>query len=264
MFKDIDLLDTEEKLQLLSSFLLLLFPISFFVPFIKVFKKKLHYENTPGILVTTWYINSFMWYVYSNILEHDLMKYCYLVSGVICLFLMTVYLIYELKDYLVDAILNALIIITGSWALYKMLVEIIQEEQYIKQICASTYTLVILTSLVSLFRANIHKNRLYIPIVSSFALIPGCISWLLYTCVNQDKYILIPNILGLVFSLFEVYTYYSLKKKYGEVLEPPVEEPEQEQKKEENTAKISAQNDEELNEGLKEKKVEVKLSQKKE
>ena len=264
MFKDIELLDKEEKLELLSSFLLLLFPISFFVPFIKVFKKKLHYENTPGILVTTWYINSFMWYVYSNILEHDLMKLCYLISGIICLFLMTVYLIYELKDYLVDAILNALIIITGSWALYKMLVEIIQEEQYIKQICASTYTLVILTSLVSLFRANIHKNRLYIPIVSSFALIPGCLSWLLYTCVNQDKYILIPNILGLLFSLIEVHTYYSLKKKYGEVLEPPVEEPEQEKKKEESTAKISAQNDEELNEGLKEKKVEVKLSQKKE
>ena len=263
MFKDIELLDKEEKLELLSSFLLLLFPISFFVPFIKVFKKKLHYENTPGILVTTWYINSFMWYVYSNILEHDLMKLCYLISGIICLFLMTVYLIYELKDYLVDAILNALIIITGSWALYKMLVEIIQEEEYIKQICASSYTLVILTSLVSLFRANIHKNRLYIPIVSSFALIPGCISWLIYSYVNHDKYIIIPNVLGFVFSVLTILSYYNLKKKYGEVLEPPVEEPEKEEKKEEG-AKISAQNDEELNEGLKEKPVEIKMSQKKE
>ena len=57
------------------------------------------------------------------------------------------------------------------------------------------------------------KNRLYIPIVSSFALIPGCLSWLLYACVNQDKYIIIPNILGFVFSVIEILTYYSLKQK---------------------------------------------------
>ena len=97
-------------------------------PFLQVLKGKLNFEDTPGVFVTTCYINTFVWYIYGDMIFSDQVKYSNMVASGISLVLMVIYLIYELRKYLVDSILNTLILITGTWAVYRALTIIIDDD----------------------------------------------------------------------------------------------------------------------------------------
>ena len=67
------------------------------IPFINVLKGKLNFEDTPGVFVTCCYINCFIWYIYGDIIFSDQIKISNMVSAGFSLFLMIIYLAYELK-----------------------------------------------------------------------------------------------------------------------------------------------------------------------
>ena len=58
----------------------------------------------------------------------DQLKYTYIIGSGINLVLMIIYLAYEVKKYLVDSILNTLILITDTLALYRALTIIIDDD----------------------------------------------------------------------------------------------------------------------------------------
>ena len=128
------------------------------LPFINVLKGKLDFENTPGVFVTTCYVNCFVWYIYGDMIFSDQVKYANLAASCISLVLMVIYLIYELKKYLVDSILNALILITGTWAVYRALTIIIDDDRIIGKICIGTTLVVYLSPMQVLYKVMKEKN----------------------------------------------------------------------------------------------------------
>ena len=183
-------------------------------PFLRVLRGKLNFEDTPGVFVTTCYVNCFVWYVYGDMIFSDQIKYSYLAASCISLLLMVIYLIYELRKYLVDSILNALIIITGTWAVYRALTIIIDDDRIVGKICIGTTLVVFLTPIQTLYKVIKEKNYILIPFYSAIVYLFASIVWVVYGVMITEFYIVAPNAAGIIISLIQIFIYLNFKKKY--------------------------------------------------
>ena len=188
-----------------------LFPV---FPYINVLKGKLDFESTPGVLVTTCYVNYFCWYNYGDMIFSDQIKYCYMIGSIVNLVLMVIYLIYEVKKYLVDSILNTIILILGTWALYKTLTFIIDDDRIVGKICIGTSFIVFIPPIQIIYKVIQEKNYILIPIYNCYLIFLYAICWVVYGIFLTDFYIVFPNAIIIVIALVEIIIYLSYKRKY--------------------------------------------------
>ena len=215
-------------------------------PYINVLKGKLNFEDTPAVLVTTCYVNYFCWYIYGDMIFSDQIKYCYMIGGIVNLVLMIIYLAYEVKKFLVDSILNTLILITGTWALYRALTVIIDDDRIVGKICIGTSCIVFLSPIQIIYKVIKEKNYILIPIYNCYMIFLYAICWVVYGIFITDFYVVFPNSIAIVLALIEIIIYLNYKRKYPAIGEREFsstigiettsnEEP---SKKEENTLKM--------------------------
>ena len=190
------------------------FYISPIFPFINVLKGKLNYEDTPGILVTSIYINCFCWYIYGDTIFSDPIKICHLIGVIISFLLMLIYLAYEIKKYTVDAILNILIILTGSYAVYKGFTIMIDDDTIIGKFCFGTSCLVFVTPIQLIYRVMKDKNYNLISIyLSSSSLFSSCFL-IIHGVFIKDLYIVFPNVIGIILAKIQIFIFLKYKRKY--------------------------------------------------
>ncbi len=188
-------------------------------PFLRVLRGKLDFENTPGVFVTSCYVNCFVWYIYGDMIFSDQIKYSNLVASCVSLLLMLIYLVYELRKYLVDSILNALIIITGTWAVYRALTIIIDDDRIVGKICIGTTIVVFLTPIQILYRVIKEKNYILIPFNSAIIFLFASILWCVYGVMITEFYIVCPHVAGIIVSLIQIFIYLNYKRKYPTISE---------------------------------------------
>ena len=184
------------------------------IPFINVIKGKLNYEDTPGVFISTCYANSFVWYIYGDMILSDQIKIANCIIACISLILIFIYLIYELKKYWLDSILNALILMSGSWAVYRTLVYLVDDEKIIGKIAVATLLLVYLNPIYILYKVIKEKNYIIIPIYPIWVYLFGCVAWIIYGIYLSDLYIVIPHIGGIIISLLQILIFVNYKRKY--------------------------------------------------
>ena len=139
------------------------------LPFINVLKGKVSYEDTPGVLVSSTYVNCFCWYIYGDMIFSDQVKICNCIGSIISLCLIVIYLVYEIRKYTLDAILNALIIITGSYATYRGLTIVVDDDAVIGKICNVTSIIVFLNPMYLIYKVIREKNNyILIPIYTAW------------------------------------------------------------------------------------------------
>jgi uncharacterized protein with PQ loop repeat len=183
-------------------------------PYLNVLRGKLNFEDTPAVLVTTCYVNYFCWYVYGDMIFSDQIKFCYMSGSFINLILMIIYLIYEIRRYLVDTILNTLILITGTWALYRALTIIIDDDRIVGKICVGTSCIVFLSQVQIIYKVLKDRNYNLIPIYNCWIALFYSICWVVYGIFITDFYVVFPNAICIVLSLVQVIMYINLSKKY--------------------------------------------------
>ena len=183
-------------------------------PYLKVLKGKLSFEDTPAVFVTIGYINYFCWSIYGDMIFSDQLKYCYMIGGVINLVLMIIYLAYEVKKYLVDSILNTLILITGTWALYRALTIIIDDDRIVGKICIATSCVIFFSPIQIIYKVIKDKNYILIPIYNCYLIVSYAICWVVYGIFITDFYIVFPNSIAIILSLVQIVIYLNFKKKY--------------------------------------------------
>lgn len=184
------------------------------IPFINVLKGKLNFEDAPGVYVTCCYVNCFIWYIYGDMIFSDQVKISNCISAGICLMLMLIYLGYELKKYLIDSILNTLILVTGSWAVYRALTIVIDDDRVVGDICIGTTLIIFIFPLQIMYKVFKEKNYNLIPVLSSIIYLFSSLFWFLYAIFIKDFYLAFPNILGVILSSSEIALYLNCKKKY--------------------------------------------------
>ena len=188
-----------------------LFPVC---TYINVIKGKLSYDNTPSFLVITSYINYFCMYVYGDMVFSDQVKYAYMVGSIINCLLMSIYLVYEIRKFLVDTILNILLIITGTWALYRCLTIMIDDDRIVGKICILTFFIVYITPIQILYKVIKEKNYNLIPKYNCWVAFFASIFWIIYSIYISDFYILFANIINALINLAQIVVYINLSIKY--------------------------------------------------
>ena len=188
-----------------------IFPV---FPYINVLRGRLNFEDTPAVFVTTSYVNYFCWYIYGDMIFSDQIKYSYMVGSIINLILMIIYLIYEIRKYLVDTILNTLILITGTWALYRALTIIIDDDRIVGKICVGLSCIVFISPVQILYKVLREKNYHLIPIYNCWISFLFSICWVVYGVFITDFYVVFPNALCIVLSLVQIIVYVNFSKKY--------------------------------------------------
>jgi uncharacterized protein with PQ loop repeat len=144
----------------------------------------------------------------------DQVKISHMISALSCFILIVIYLIFELKKYLLDAILNALILTTGSWALYRAFTIIIDDDRVIGKILIVTTIVVYLAPIQIIYRVIKDKNYIMIPIYSAYVYLFACISWVIYGISINDFYLIFPHVIGTILSLIQIIIFINYKKKY--------------------------------------------------
>ena len=202
-----------EFIGYLAAALSLIYYISPVEPFFNVLKGKLYFEDSPGILVTCCYVNCLVWFIYGKIISNIQIKYSNLISGCFCIVFLAIYLFYEIKKYLLDTILNALLLITGSWSIYRIFGNIIGDDIVVGKFCFCTSMVLYCFSVYIIYRVINGKNYFLIKIYSSTAYFFSCISWLIYGILIKDNFIVYPHCIGaiLYFILIMVYLIYRIK-----------------------------------------------------
>ena len=204
---------TQEIFGWVATSLTMCFYISPIIPFINAFKGKLSYEDTPIIIVSTSYLNCFCWYIYGDLILSDQIKLCNLIGAVSSLCLICIYLLFEIRQYAIDAILNALIIITGSYAIYQALTIIIDDESIIGKICNCTSIIVFLSPIQLILRVVKEKNYNLIPIYTAYVSFAASSCWVSYGVFIKDIYVILPNAVGIILAIVQIYVFISYKRK---------------------------------------------------
>ena len=183
-------------------------------PFLRVLKGRLNFEDTPGVFVTCCYINCFVWYLYGDMVFSDQIKFSNLIASCISLILLIIYLAYELKKYLADSILNALLIITGTFAVYRGLTIIIDDDGIVGKICVGTTIIVFLTPIQILYKVIKEKNYILIPFKSSFIYLFASIAWIAYGILIIDYYLIFAHSVGIILSCIQIIVFLNYKRKF--------------------------------------------------
>lgn len=188
--------------------------ISPLIPYMDLVKGKLEYDDVPGILVSTSYCNCFMWYIYGDMIFSSELKMCNLFGCLISLIFIMLYLIFEMKKFACDAVLNGLILFSGTWATYRALNVVVNDEDAVGKFCVISSLITHLSTIQLLFRVCKENNFRIIPIVTSFVLALSNICWIIYGFIINDYYIVTANFIGLGINGFIIGIYYIFKRVY--------------------------------------------------
>ena len=182
--------------------------------FIKVLKGRVNFEESPGVYVTTCYVNCFIWFIYGDMIFSDQVKISNMIAALINLIFMLIYLAFELRKYFVDAILNTLILITGSWACYRALTIVIDDDRVVGDICIGTTIIIFISPIQILYKVFKEKNYNIIPVFSAIIYLFTCLFWFVYAIFIKDFYLAFPNLLGIILSAVEIAVYINCKRRY--------------------------------------------------
>ena len=191
-----------------------LFYLSLSIPFLNVLRCKLNYEYTPIIFIDTIYVDALTWYIYADKVVCEQLKLCNTIGACCTLLLIVIYLAFELKKYLIDSILNCLILILGTLVINKGLTIVIEDADMIGKVCIGTKVITFIIPIILTFRVIKEKNFRLISFNSTVAYMMSCVGWILFGKATFDINIMIPNSIGVALFFIQFIVYLNFKKKY--------------------------------------------------
>lgn len=234
------------------------FYLTLAIPFLNVLRCKLNYEYTPIVFIDTIFVDALTWYIYADKIVCEQLKLCNTIGACCTLLLIVIYLAFELKKYLIDSILNCLILILGTLVIYKGLTIVVEDADMIGKICIGTKILTFIIPIILTFRVIKEKNYRLISLNSTITYMISCIGWILFGKASFDINIIIPNAIGVVLFFIQFIVYLNFKKKYPTYSGPSstigIETASTEYKKDEST---TMHIDEESQEKAREKPVKI-------
>ena len=205
----------EEAFGWIGASLTVTFLISPIIPFINVIKGQLDFEDIPTDLIGISYINCLAWNIYGNLLNSQQIKFCTTIGFFICLFFIIIYIIYEIKRHIIDAILNILILYTGSRAVNRILTVLLPDYYIVGKICICTTMAFFIYPLNLIYKVSKEKNHKFIPLIPAIFYILSGICWFLYGLVKKDFHVIIPSFVGIIIGIGQIIIKYYYKKNYS-------------------------------------------------
>ena len=184
------------------------------ISFLNFFFNKANFETIPIARIASNYMNSIALFFYSSIIFNIEVRFANLVSAIISFVLMLVYFYLELSRYLIDAILNFIILVMGTSCCYQWLSKIIIEEKKVGSIYLITNLTSIIIQMQYIYNGITKKNYLLIPITFDSISFPYFFSWIIYGFLMKDFYITTANGISIVVNIFQIFLYFYFRREY--------------------------------------------------
>ena len=192
--------------------------------FIDYFKKENNFESIPSLKIFTNYVNCLIWYFYGSLIFNSSVKISYMISLIISLIFIIIYILNEIKRYLLDSILNCIILIIGTLASFEWFSHITLEKNLVGQKCIIMSAICIFVQMLEVYNGIKEKNYMLIRVNYSFIAFPTNLCWIMNSLIIDDYYILIANLMGIFTNIFVFLIYGYYKKQYPSINDG-IEEP---------------------------------------
>ena len=184
------------------------------IPFYNVLKGKINFEDSPGAYATVNYLNCFCWFLYSEMLISDQIKVISGIGMVASGLFVLVYLYYEIRKYIIDTILNALILGSGSYMIYLTLTVMIEDDAIIGKICAGTHCLIFYFPIRLIYKVLKEKNFMLIPFCQAWGSLLMSISWVVYGILITEIYVVFPHCINIILATVQIILFLNYRRKY--------------------------------------------------
>ena len=209
-------METKDIFGWAATYLTALFYVSLVTPFIKIFKGQMKYQDAPIFVIYVSYINCILWIIYGSMIFSSQIRICNIIGASSTFILIFIYLFYEIKKYILDSILSAIIVIYGTFVLYNYLTVIITDKvDTIGNFCIFAKFCVFISPIQLIFRVIKEKNYILIPIYASFVSFSSGICWVIYGFYIENIFVIIPNTIGIILGIIQFYVFFYYKKYYS-------------------------------------------------
>lgn len=209
-----DLDDYNEMLAWVVAGFTMAFYLPKIAPYINVLQGIKNFEDTPGFYTIICYINSFFWFLYGDLLFSDQMRLAYQVACIICLISMGIYLIFEIRKFFVDMILNFMILVSSSWGVYRYFTIDFDDDVLLGRICVISSLAFYAFPIYTIYQVIKLKNENLIHIYNISIHLLSCICWCVYGIIDKDNYISFAYLIGAIISIIQIILYKIFKIKY--------------------------------------------------
>ena len=178
-----------------------------------LFKKKIKYNDINIIIILGNYISSIVWLIYGFSINLKQIKICFLAGVLISLIWLWIYLIYMAKKKMTQSLFLTMMLSIISFAIYFILTVIIKNKKLLGEICFIVCSISYISPAQVIIKVINSKNFKVIPIYSAIISSIGYGSWTIFGLFNFNAHIIIPNLVGLAFSLAQIILYRVYKNK---------------------------------------------------
>ena len=191
--------------------------ICFFVSpaphFYNLIKKKIKYSDIQILIILGNYISSLVWLIYGFAINLKQIKICYSIGTLISLVWIWIYLVYMGKKKMIYSLIFTMILSVASFAIYIILTVMITDKKLIGEICFIVCSISYISPAQLIIKVINSKNYNLIPLYSAILSSIGYGSWTIFGLFNFNANIIIPNLVGLGFSLIQIILYRVYKNK---------------------------------------------------
>lgn len=197
----------------IGAFISICFFCSPIINFYKLIKKKKQYTEINIIIILGNYVSSIVWLIYGYKISCTQIITCYSIGAFISLVWIWIYLIHMGKKKMTITLIYALSLSVLTFALYIVLAIIIDDKDTLGEVCFIVCTLSYISPTQLLIRVLNKKDYRIIPIYSAIISSLGFGSWTIFGLFKFSATIIIPNLVGLIFSAVQIILYRVYKNK---------------------------------------------------
>ena len=210
------------KMEIISGWVASCLTIIIFIqklpPFVMVLKGNLNYQESPAFYMIMCHISCLLMMMYGDQVFSEALKTCGMVSCTICVICISIYLLFEFKEYTMSTILNAILFYMASSAFYDYLNYKIDEEDVIGKVGIGSSLSIYVFHLNAVLNVIKYKNIIFLDVNISFQILAASIFWCIYSYTINDIYIIICFLMGGIVSIIEIVTFYTFKDQYPAII----------------------------------------------
>ena len=190
--------------------------ILYFTPmieYIKLCKGQIRYNDTPNLKVLFNYITCINWLIYAYLLKNKHILICYLSGSVLSFICVITFLLFLAKIKLLKSFLFTFILLAYTLMCYLLFALLIKNFDVLGYICVFFSLLLLVYPFIILKKAIKYRNYKYIPIKLCLLSLVGTACWIIYGFMIINFHVIIPNFIGMVFTLIIMFIWNIFKKR---------------------------------------------------
>lgn len=191
----------------------LFFFVSPVFQFYKLYKNKIQYNEISSIIILANYFSCIVWLIYGYSIKCTQIIVANCLGAIISLAWIWTYLVYMGKSHLNIALFYTMGLSAISFIIYILLAIVVNNSKVVGQICLILCSLSYASSAKLLLEVARTRNYKLIPIYSAILSLIGCTGWTTFGLLNLNFIIVVPNLVGAVISLAQIFTWKLYKKK---------------------------------------------------